>query len=43
VWRTRARDVAGHPIDAGHFLAEERPAETLVALQEFLGATPGLP
>ena len=42
VWRTRAADVTGQPIDAGHFLAEERPAETLAALQEFLGAEPGL-
>jgi haloacetate dehalogenase len=36
VWRTRARDVTGRPLDAGHFLAEERPAETLAALEEFL-------
>ena len=36
VWRTRARDVTGHPLDAGHFLAEERPTETLAALEEFL-------
>jgi haloacetate dehalogenase len=37
VWRTRAPVVTGQPLDAGHFLAEERPAETLAALQEFLG------
>jgi haloacetate dehalogenase len=37
VWRTRARDVAGSSLDAGHFLAEERPAETLAALERFLG------
>ena len=42
-WRTRARDVTGHAIDAGHFLAEERPRETLTALQDFLGDAPGLP
>jgi haloacetate dehalogenase len=36
VWRTRAREVTGQPLDAGHFLAEERPAETLAALQDFL-------
>ncbi|MFP5369659.1 MAG: alpha/beta fold hydrolase, partial [Actinomycetes bacterium] len=42
VWRTRAVDVTGQPVDAGHFLAEERPAETLAALQEFLGEGPGL-
>jgi haloacetate dehalogenase len=43
VWRTRARDVVGRSIDAGHFLAEERPTETLAALQDFLGEAPGLP
>jgi haloacetate dehalogenase len=37
VWRTRARDVAGSALDAGHFLAEERPTETVAALEEFLG------
>jgi haloacetate dehalogenase len=36
VWRTRAHEVSGRPLDAGHFLAEERPAETLAALEEFL-------
>ena len=40
VWRSRARDVTGRSVDAGHFLAEERPAETLAALQEFLGGPP---
>ena len=42
VWRTRARDVTGRAVDAGHFLAEEQPAATLAALQEFLGEQPGL-
>jgi haloacetate dehalogenase len=37
VWRDWATDVAGQAIDAGHYLAEERPAETLAALLEFLG------
>jgi haloacetate dehalogenase len=37
VWRTRARDVTGQSLDSRHFLAEERPAETLAALEEFLG------
>jgi haloacetate dehalogenase len=37
VWRTRARDVSGLALDAGHFLAEERPEETLAALRSFLG------
>lgn len=36
VWRQYAGDVRGHGIDAGHFLAEERPDETLAALDEFL-------
>ncbi|MGI5125170.1 alpha/beta fold hydrolase [Pseudonocardia sp. CA-107938] len=38
VWRERASDVRGVSIDAGHFLVEERPAETLAALREFLSA-----
>jgi haloacetate dehalogenase len=42
VWRTRAVDVVGRAIPAGHFLAEERPAETLAALQEFLSEAPRL-
>jgi len=29
--------VSGHALDAGHFLAEELPAQTAGALQEFLG------
>ncbi|MGD9530372.1 alpha/beta fold hydrolase [Pseudonocardia sp.] len=37
VWRERATDVRGGAVDAGHFLVEERPAETLAALQGFLG------
>jgi haloacetate dehalogenase len=37
VWREYARDVKGRPLDAGHFLAEERPEETLRELQTFLG------
>lgn len=36
VWRERASDVRGVGVDAGHFLVEERPAETLAALREFL-------
>ena len=32
VWRARASEVSGFSLDAGHFLAEERPAETLTAL-----------
>jgi haloacetate dehalogenase len=37
VWREYAIDVRGKPLDAGHFLAEERPTETIRELKEFLG------
>ena len=37
VWREYATDVRGKPLDAGHFLAEERPRETIIELKEFLG------
>jgi len=36
VWREYAWDVRGGPIDAGHFLAEERPGETARELANFL-------
>jgi haloacetate dehalogenase len=36
VWRAFASDVRGHAVDAGHFLVEERPDETLAALETFL-------
>jgi haloacetate dehalogenase len=36
VWRGWADDVRGEAIDAGHYLAEERPDETLRALLGFL-------
>jgi haloacetate dehalogenase len=36
VWRSRGGDVRGSTVDAGHFLAEERPAETLAVLRDFL-------
>jgi haloacetate dehalogenase len=38
VWREVAEHVEAAPVDCGHFPAEERPAETLAALTEFLGA-----
>jgi haloacetate dehalogenase len=38
VWRRRAADVTGGPIDSGHFLAEENPAATTAALLAFLSA-----
>lgn len=35
VWRERAEDVTGESLDAGHFLAEERPADVTRLLAEF--------
>lgn len=35
VWREWAPDVRGEAIDCGHYLAEEKPAETLAALRGF--------
>ncbi len=34
-WRAWADDVQGIPLDCGHFIAEERPAELTTALLEF--------
>jgi haloacetate dehalogenase len=36
VWRSYAHDVRGSGIDCGHFLAEEQPQATSVALSAFL-------
>ena len=36
VWKRYAADVRGQALGGGHFLAEERPDDTLAALQEFL-------
>ncbi len=36
IWREYAEDVRGQAVDAGHFLVEERPAETLAAVRAFL-------
>ncbi len=36
VWREYANEARGEPLDAGHFLAEERPAETAQELRDFL-------
>jgi haloacetate dehalogenase len=36
VWRELGTDVRGGTVDAGHFLVEERPAETLEILTPFL-------
>ncbi len=41
IWREWADDVRGQAIDAGHYLAEERPDETYAALSAFLLAGPG--
>ncbi len=35
-WKPWADDVRGGPIDCGHFIAEEKPAETLAGLEAFL-------
>ena len=35
IWRLWADDVTGSAIDSGHFMVEERPAETLAALRAF--------
>ena len=35
IWGDWADDVRGREIDAGHFIPEEAPAETLAALREF--------
>lgn len=35
VWRAWAPELRGHALDCGHFLPEERPAETLAALRGF--------
>lgn len=36
VWRERATDVRAATVDAGHFLVEERPADTAAILRDFL-------
>lgn len=38
VWRHHFTRVSGHAVDAGHFLAEERPHEVLTALANHLAA-----
>ena len=35
-WSTWGDDVSGAPVDAGHFMVEENPAETLRVLLSFL-------
>ena len=41
VWRERAHDVRGRALDCGHFLAEERPEETMAEILAFLATVPG--
>jgi haloacetate dehalogenase len=36
IWRERALDFQGHPLDCGHFIAEERPRETAAEILAFL-------
>ncbi len=36
IWKPYATDLRGSPIDAGHFLAEEKPGETATELLTFL-------
>jgi len=37
IWRDWADDVRGRPLDCGHYLAEEAPAETYAELRQFFG------
>ena len=41
-WRRWAKDVRGHPLDCGHFLAEERPEEVASALRAFFSGAGSL-
>jgi haloacetate dehalogenase len=35
IWRDWAKDVSGHPVDSGHFVAEENPDATAAGLVAF--------
>jgi haloacetate dehalogenase len=39
IWRDWADDVTGRALDCGHYLAEERPEETLAELRPFFATT----
>jgi len=39
IWREWADDVSGRAVDAGHYLAEERPDDVLAALRGFFATT----
>ncbi len=38
IWRRWAPHAVGAPIDSGHFLTEENPADTAAALLDFFSA-----
>jgi haloacetate dehalogenase len=40
IWSQRAPRLSAHPLDRGHFLAEERPEKTISALLSFISRTP---
>ena len=40
IWRDWADDIDGHPIDCGHHMAEEAPAELASDLAKFFAALP---
>jgi haloacetate dehalogenase len=39
IWREWAGDVSGRGLDSGHYLAEERPDETIAELRSFFATT----
>ena len=39
IWREWADDVSGRAVDAGHYLAEERPDDVLDELRAFFATT----
>ena len=41
LWRDVAIDVRGRALPGGHFLPEQRPAQTLAALLTFMGESGG--
>jgi haloacetate dehalogenase len=43
IWREWAGDVTGRALDCGHYVAEERPAETLAELRAFFAQPPTSP
>ena len=39
LWARVARNVDGHPLDCGHYIAEERPDELVAEIHQFLSTT----